>query len=258
MTPAVCRASAGAVEHLPIAVVTNLARYLSEVKGAASSGSTPPRATRETTMWQTDLAGGAALVFGAEGKGLRPLVRRTLRRAVVDPARRAGRVAERQRRRRAPALRGARRQRAWLSRRSTSSTATTSCTPGLRRRAASSSTRSRASSRCRERAASSSSTASATTTTLGPLDGPLRARRRRAARAARRRAPRRRARLPRLLGRGRPRHVRAGGGEARVADVPRELARRRARARQPPSQLARPARRRDARAARAPAPRRSR
>ena len=33
VTPAVARASAGAVEHLPIAVVTNLARYLEDVKG---------------------------------------------------------------------------------------------------------------------------------------------------------------------------------------------------------------------------------
>ena len=33
VTPAVCRASAGAVEHLPVAVVPNLARYLGEVKG---------------------------------------------------------------------------------------------------------------------------------------------------------------------------------------------------------------------------------
>ena len=33
VTPAVCRASAGAVEHLPVAVVGNLARYLGEVKG---------------------------------------------------------------------------------------------------------------------------------------------------------------------------------------------------------------------------------
>ena len=27
-------------------------------------------------MWQADLAGGLAFVFGAEGKGLRPLVRK--------------------------------------------------------------------------------------------------------------------------------------------------------------------------------------
>src|SRR6185312_15319065 len=33
VTPAVARSSAGAVEHLPVAVVTNLARYLADVKG---------------------------------------------------------------------------------------------------------------------------------------------------------------------------------------------------------------------------------
>src|SRR5207244_10159330 len=32
VTAAVCKASAGAVEHLPIAVVTNLSRYLGEIK----------------------------------------------------------------------------------------------------------------------------------------------------------------------------------------------------------------------------------
>jgi 23S rRNA (guanosine2251-2'-O)-methyltransferase len=76
VTPAVARASAGAIEHLPIAVVTNLARYLDEVKGPelwvyGAAGDA------DTTMWDADLSGGAALVFGAEGKGLRPLVRRS-------------------------------------------------------------------------------------------------------------------------------------------------------------------------------------
>jgi 23S rRNA (guanosine2251-2'-O)-methyltransferase len=42
-------------------------------------------------MWETDLSGGAALVLGAEGKGLRPLVRRTCDAAVSIPLR--GRVA---------------------------------------------------------------------------------------------------------------------------------------------------------------------
>ena len=75
VTPAVSRASAGAIEHVPIAVVPNLARFLTEVKGpdlwvwgAASDGGSP--------LWETDLAGGVAFVLGAEGKGLRPLVRR--------------------------------------------------------------------------------------------------------------------------------------------------------------------------------------
>ena len=68
VTPAVCRSSAGAVEHVPIAVVQNLARYLGEVKGpdlwvygAAGDAGKP--------MWETDLTGGAAFVFGAEGEG---------------------------------------------------------------------------------------------------------------------------------------------------------------------------------------------
>src|SRR5438045_8543631 len=65
VTPAVCRASAGAVEHLPVAVVKNLARYLGQVKGQrlwvwAADGKA------EQTMWQTDLSGGIAFGFGAE------------------------------------------------------------------------------------------------------------------------------------------------------------------------------------------------
>src|SRR5205085_7385948 len=83
VTPAVSRASAGAVEHLPIAVVPNLARWLGEAKGprlwvyAADVAGTP--------MWEADLTGGPALVFGAEGKGVRPLVRRTCDGAVSIP-----------------------------------------------------------------------------------------------------------------------------------------------------------------------------
>jgi 23S rRNA (guanosine2251-2'-O)-methyltransferase len=84
VTPAVARASAGAVEHLPVAVVTNLARYLGEVKrgdlwvvGAAGDA--------EVSMWDADLAGGLAFVFGAEGRGLRPLVRRTCDELVAIP-----------------------------------------------------------------------------------------------------------------------------------------------------------------------------
>jgi 23S rRNA (guanosine2251-2'-O)-methyltransferase len=84
VTAAVCRASAGAVEHLPVAVVPNLARYLAEIKrgdlwiaGAVGGSGTP--------MWGADLSGGLALVLGAEGKGLRPLVRRTCDLEVAIP-----------------------------------------------------------------------------------------------------------------------------------------------------------------------------
>jgi 23S rRNA (guanosine2251-2'-O)-methyltransferase len=36
-------------------------------------------------MWQADLTGGLALVFGAEGKGVRPLVRRACDAGVAIP-----------------------------------------------------------------------------------------------------------------------------------------------------------------------------
>jgi 23S rRNA (guanosine2251-2'-O)-methyltransferase len=83
VTPAVCRASAGAVEHLPLAVVPNLARYLGEVKSpalwayAADAGGEP--------VWSCDLTVGLALVFGAEGRGVRPLVRRACDGVVAIP-----------------------------------------------------------------------------------------------------------------------------------------------------------------------------
>ncbi|HZT44693.1 MAG TPA: 23S rRNA (guanosine(2251)-2'-O)-methyltransferase RlmB [Gaiellaceae bacterium] len=76
VTPAVARASAGAIEHLPIAVVTNLARYLEEVKSGSLWVYGAAGEEGAQSMWQTDLSGGVALVLGAEGKGLRPLVRR--------------------------------------------------------------------------------------------------------------------------------------------------------------------------------------
>ncbi|HXZ56071.1 MAG TPA: 23S rRNA (guanosine(2251)-2'-O)-methyltransferase RlmB [Gaiellaceae bacterium] len=84
VTPTVVHASAGAAEHLPVAVVKNLARYLGEIKGPrlwiwAAAGDA------ETSMWDADLSGGAAFVLGAEGKGLRPLVRRTCDDAVRIP-----------------------------------------------------------------------------------------------------------------------------------------------------------------------------
>ena len=89
VTPAVCRASAGAVEHLRVAVVPNLARYLAGGERTGSSGCTvrPPRL--RPRMWEADLTGGVALVFGAEGKGIRPLVRRACDARDRDPARRA-------------------------------------------------------------------------------------------------------------------------------------------------------------------------
>ena len=84
VTPAVSKASAGAVEHLPVAVVPNLARYLAEIKSGdlwiyAAAGDAGQ------TLWETDFKGGTAFVLGAEGKGIRPLVRRTCDAEVSIP-----------------------------------------------------------------------------------------------------------------------------------------------------------------------------
>jgi 23S rRNA (guanosine2251-2'-O)-methyltransferase len=84
VTPAVCRASAGAVEHVQVAVVVNLARYLTDVKRDdlwvwAAAGDA------EAPLWSADLTTGAALVFGAEGRGLRPLVRKACDDAFAIP-----------------------------------------------------------------------------------------------------------------------------------------------------------------------------
>jgi 23S rRNA (guanosine2251-2'-O)-methyltransferase len=84
VTAAVCRASAGAVEHLPVAVVGNLARWLADVKGPAL-WAYAAAADGELGLWEADLTGGVALVLGAEGKGLRPLVRKTCDAAIAIP-----------------------------------------------------------------------------------------------------------------------------------------------------------------------------
>jgi len=76
VTPAAAKASAGAVEHCPVARVANLSRTLEQLKeaGVWSVAAVPDgdRALREV-----DLAGPTALVVGGEGEGVRPLVRRT-------------------------------------------------------------------------------------------------------------------------------------------------------------------------------------
>jgi 23S rRNA (guanosine2251-2'-O)-methyltransferase len=73
VTPAVCKASAGAVEHLPIAQVRNLADFLADAK---SRGLWCYGADGEAKMdyRQVDFSGGVVLVLGSEGRGLRPRV----------------------------------------------------------------------------------------------------------------------------------------------------------------------------------------
>ncbi len=74
VTPAAVRASAGATEHVPVARVTNLAAFLDWVKGQGLwvVGADP---TGGGLVYSADLKGPLALVIGAEGRGLRPLVK---------------------------------------------------------------------------------------------------------------------------------------------------------------------------------------
>jgi 23S rRNA (guanosine2251-2'-O)-methyltransferase len=73
VTPAVCKASAGAVEHLPVARVRNLADFLAEAK-AAGCWCYGAAAGARTSYDRPDYSGGVVVVLGAEGKGLRPRV----------------------------------------------------------------------------------------------------------------------------------------------------------------------------------------
>jgi 23S rRNA (guanosine2251-2'-O)-methyltransferase len=73
VTPAACKASAGAVEHLAVARVRNLADWLGQAKqvGAWVYGA---GAEAEKSYTEVDWVGRAVLVVGSEGTGLRTRV----------------------------------------------------------------------------------------------------------------------------------------------------------------------------------------
>ena len=73
VTPAVCKASAGAVEHLPVARVRNLADFLADAK-QAGCWVYGAQAGADTAYDAPDYSGGVVCVLGAEGRGLRPRV----------------------------------------------------------------------------------------------------------------------------------------------------------------------------------------
>jgi 23S rRNA (guanosine2251-2'-O)-methyltransferase len=90
VTPAVCKASAGAVEHLAVARVRNLATWLGAAKereawvyGAAADARVP--------YHRPDYRGRVVLVLGSEGRGLRPGVAAACDELVRLPS--SGRVA---------------------------------------------------------------------------------------------------------------------------------------------------------------------
>jgi 23S rRNA (guanosine2251-2'-O)-methyltransferase len=73
VTAVACKASAGAVEHLPIARVRNLADWLGQAReqGAWAYGAD---GEAEAAYSDLDLSGRVVLVMGGEGSGLRPRV----------------------------------------------------------------------------------------------------------------------------------------------------------------------------------------
>ncbi len=77
ITPAVVRASAGAAEHMSIAMVPNLVRCMKllQERNVWFAGL---EATEEATLIsETDLTGSVGIVVGSEGKGMRRLTRET-------------------------------------------------------------------------------------------------------------------------------------------------------------------------------------
>jgi len=89
LTEAVDTVSAGALEHLLVARVSNLVRAMDELKekglwlvGAEGSGDEP--------WYAFDYTGPIGIVLGSEGRGLRPLVRKTCDKVLAIPM--AGKV----------------------------------------------------------------------------------------------------------------------------------------------------------------------
>jgi 23S rRNA (guanosine2251-2'-O)-methyltransferase len=86
VTAAACKASAGAVEHLAVARVRNLADWLGEAKDSgfwiwgADAGA-------DAAPWDVDLKGKTILVLGGEGSGIRPRVSSACDGLVALPAR---------------------------------------------------------------------------------------------------------------------------------------------------------------------------
>ncbi|MDD8025329.1 MAG: 23S rRNA (guanosine(2251)-2'-O)-methyltransferase RlmB [Acidobacteriota bacterium] len=84
LTETVLEVSAGALEHLKVARVTNLVQAMERLKekgiwivGAESGG--------DGFFWEFDYTQPAAIVLGSEGKGIRPLVRKTCDRVLSIP-----------------------------------------------------------------------------------------------------------------------------------------------------------------------------
>ena len=86
ITPAVCRASAGAVEHLPVARVRNLADWLGDAKQREEAWVYGAAADARVPYDRPDYRGRVVLVLGSEGRGLRPRVADTCDELIFLPS----------------------------------------------------------------------------------------------------------------------------------------------------------------------------
>jgi len=73
-SPVVAKAACGALSRLPLFSVTNLARAIEQAQ-QAGFWVVGLAGEAERSIWQADLKGATAVVMGAEGEGLRRLVR---------------------------------------------------------------------------------------------------------------------------------------------------------------------------------------
>jgi 23S rRNA (guanosine2251-2'-O)-methyltransferase len=74
ITPAVVNASAGAVEHVPVARVTNLARVVEQCKHEGYWAVALELAPAARTIFETKIPRPVLLIVGSEGKGISPVV----------------------------------------------------------------------------------------------------------------------------------------------------------------------------------------
>ena len=85
VTPAVCKASAGAVEHLKVARVRNIADFLADARGAGCwcyGASGEAKVAYDVPDYR---GGGVVLVLGSEGDGLRPRVAKACDELIALP-----------------------------------------------------------------------------------------------------------------------------------------------------------------------------
>ena len=85
VTPAVCKASAGAVEYLSVARVANLADWLAAAKAREGVWVYGAQGAAADAYSDADLTGRVVLVLGSEGRGIRPRVAGACDRLLAIP-----------------------------------------------------------------------------------------------------------------------------------------------------------------------------